>query len=385
MTLQQNLEDFFDSIHCRYDNITDQQLKTFMNNADFPSFEFHLYSVGTDPHSVPATTLASLLENAQRTMYLLGIARDNRSALIKKFPVEHERKYQLNCKIPKEGSYAMSATLGENATQQLFNIEDIQSVGVWFSDIAHDLSNGSVQALQRLLPDSVLRKRVFESYRKMMPKSGSGTRIEIYSNVASAGPITFTDTLFAKLKDKFYARPDVQMTTITGQLQRIDFAERKVTIDYRPNHRLLECIYEDGVEELLIENRRDLIQVTGNVYYDAEGIPSKITDVQSIVNLDLSPMNIISIAIDNYTVQFKPPISLEPILDDTQQLMIATDEILNIHAYAHTRDELARELDDQIRMLWVEYATEQDEKLTPDSKALKQAILSRAMTMKGGQ
>ena len=35
--------------------------------------------------------------------------------------------------------------------------------------------------------------------------------------------------------------------------------------------RWLECIYEDDLEPMLLENRRDLIQVTGRVIPDDDG------------------------------------------------------------------------------------------------------------------
>ena len=39
----------------------------------------------------------------------------------------------------------------------------------------------------------------------------------------------------------------------------------------------MECVYDDAIEDLLIENRRDLIQVTGLIVLDDAGAPSPMS------------------------------------------------------------------------------------------------------------
>ncbi len=47
------------------------------------------------------------------------------------------------------------------------------------------------------------------------------------------------------------------------------------------------CIYEESVEDLLYEKRRDLIQVTGRVLFGEQGAHKQIIDVTDIRDLDL--------------------------------------------------------------------------------------------------
>ena len=91
---------------------------------------------------------------------------------------------------------------------------------------------------------------------------------------------------------------------VTGQLTNINFTNRIVTIIYPPTKREMECVYDDAVDELLIENRRGLIQVTGRVVLDDAGAPKKIIDVNDIRELDLSPLAVDTVKVGDLTVSY---------------------------------------------------------------------------------
>jgi accessory colonization factor AcfC len=163
---------------------------------------------------------------------------------------------------------------------------------------------------------------------------------------------------------------------VTGQLTNINFTHRVVTIFYPPTKREMECVYEDAVEELLIENRRGLIQVTGQVVLDDAGSPKKIIDVNDIRELDLSPITVDTVKVGAGVLKAKQGVTLEPATDETQQLICVADAALGIDAFARTREALIHELNEQIGMLWQEYALADDDSLDGEAIKMKQSLLA---------
>jgi hypothetical protein len=103
-----------------------------------------------------------------------------------------------------------------------------------------------------------------------------------------------------------------------------------------------------------------------------------LTDVTRIEPVDLSPMMFEIFEQGERALYFDPPLVLEPSLDEeTRQLLVVTDEDLDIHVYAQTREQLADDLAAEVFFLWDEYAQESPDKLTDKAKALQTQLLNR--------
>jgi len=73
-----------------------------------------------------------------------------------------------------------------------------------------------------------------------------------------------------------------------------------------------------------------------------------------------------------------PPLELNPTLDEeSQQVYVVTDDSLDIHVFAYTREELAGELAEYIFCAWDNYAKEDPEKLGPKARELRAALRDR--------
>jgi len=172
------------------------------------------------------------------------------------------------------------------------------------------------------------------------------------------------------------AEEQAQPQVVTGYLTNINLTNRIITIFYPPTKLEMDCVYDNAVEDLLIENRRDLIQVTGLMVLDDAGTPKKITNANDIQELDLSPLLIDTVKVGNMVLKAKQTLTLEPATDETKQLICVTHAELGIDAFARTRDTLVRELNEQIGMLWQEYALARDEALEGMAIKMKQALLA---------
>lgn len=72
-----------------------------------------------------------------------------------------------------------------------------------------------------------------------------------------------------------------------------------------------------------------------------------------------------------------PTLSLEPSLDDTKQLLcVVHDGGLAPDIFAPTREALLAEVNEQIAMLWSEYALATDYTLDSVARQLKRALLT---------
>jgi hypothetical protein len=95
------------------------------------------------------------------------------------------------------------------------------------------------------------------------------------------------------------------------------------------------------------------------------------------MNSDLLPLIIRSVSFGPIRLLIHPSLSLVPTLDETKKLMCAKDEDLGILAFASTRADLYTELNEEIAMLWQEYAIASDDTLDGAALKLKKHLLLR--------
>lgn len=344
------------------------------------NFEFRVLQ-GADSTSqfVPVSVLTGILKNAQDIIYLLALQVEGREVRERaRIPQEIENRYTLMCQIPRPGSYIMPVTLG-NPDPAILIIDDrITATASIFRNCGDLLSQRDATGFRALIPDPQLRNRVLEGYHGLAPKPGDDWLLEVRDSRDVFGRFDQTfSPFFQEVRQRWTSEPQARITTVTGRLNKIDFGKHEVSIIHPQTHKALQCYYVDEfIEEMLYENRRDMIQVTGTVVLDDSGMPKEITDVQEIRDLNLSPFAIHEFVCDKIKLQFVNPLVLTPELDDSQQFLCLKDEQLGIDVFAMTRERLLSDLLEQLALLWKEYANEVDESLSAESLALKRALQS---------
>lgn len=163
--------------------------------------------------------------------------------------------------------------------------------------------------------------------------------------------------------------------TVTGRLSQIDTVNRRLTVEIPDAPQPLECTYDKSNEQVLLDNPRELIQLTGSVTLDPEGRLLRLNVIESIELLDLSPIVVDSIESARWTLRFRKPLVMAVALDDTQQLLCAEFAPLHIDAFAFTRAKLVNEIAEQIGMLWQEYAKADPIDLTGGGRELRVRLL----------
>lgn len=340
-----------------------------------PSFSLHIEGLDPGAHSAPAVVLVQILENAQRAFELIGIHAEGREIKARaRIPAATSKRFQLVCHLPQAGSYALPITVG--GAHDLLAPEAAHKAFDIFRRLVESVTQRNVDAVNRALPDASIRRRVLEAIKGMAPPAGAAWRLRLHD----AANVTFADfdNETVSFVQSTIVPPEEReaSTVVTGELTRIDFGARKFTIIYPPNNVELECIYHDAVEELLIERRRDLVQVTGRVVLDEQGNPKRIIDVNDIRDLDLSALTIETVQFEGHVLKANASITLEPSTDDSKQFLCIEHATLGINVFAPTREALLAEIQVQIRMLWAEYALADDAALDAVARQLKRSLLA---------
>jgi hypothetical protein len=322
-------------------------------------------------HEVPVSLLTQGLQGLQQLIHFSALAVEARTVRQRvRVSADIQQRYTLHCRPPEDGRFMVAGRVGD-LRKGLVNTGDVRKVMGLVHEFSHATLAAKDEDLLRLVPDSRIRVRMLDCLRGMAPPPGSGYAFE-FKNCVGA-PVRLDEVLSGRIDAVLSApEPRQRQHTITGELRSIAFAEHRLTIYYAPKGRTLECLYDESLEPMLFENRRDLIQVTGQVEDADDGHPRRIVEVSRIEELDLSPFVIVEFA---NGIPLAEPLRLDPILSEDQQLIRLQNDTLDIDVFAHTRGELLVELRSQLEMLWVEYAQEHDDALSAPAQALKRRLL----------
>jgi hypothetical protein len=342
-------------------------------NSSTVELVFRIQPPRPNSRIVPATVLIDILDGAQRAIHLLGLLNEgieiNERARIS---AEIEAKYALNCEAPSAGSYVLSSIVGQEG-DLLREDSPAYKVVANFLELSGAILAKDIERLRRVVADRLMRSRILEAFRVMVPKPGSGISLELTG--PKRPPLHFDEQLQPVIKALLKRAESVQeVRTVTGILEKVDFGARKVTLIYPVTQRELDCFYDEAIEESLLDQRRGLIQVTGQVVVDEENHPKKIVQVEAINGLDLTAFEVVEIAHGRGKLRFSVPQTFVPKLSEDMQLLCLEVPDLNLDIHAETRDQLAAELQAHLEMLWEEYAKADDGELTPSAKLLKERL-----------
>jgi predicted RNase H-like HicB family nuclease len=331
-------------------------------------------------HRVPAKVLADTLAHAQRVVHLLAISAAGREIRQRaRVPAEMARQFVLECDVALPGSYVQPVRLrtGGDLFDDVFGVDVLHR----FHAVGEALSDANWRAVRELVPDRAVRTRVLDEFVAMLPDPEAGWVVDLRNGTGRIARFDSRRVRAMREYQRSSRSPSEALAspvTVTGELVRIDFAEHKLTIRHHPTQRRLECEYGPDVEDMLVENRRGLIRVTGLVELDEQDRPIRLTDVFDIHELDLSPMVIESImGTRRYLRVRAEPLTFQVDLDEDGQYLAVSDPELDIHVFGQTRADVLSELLAQLEMMWLEYAEAEEIHLTAGAASLGRSLRQR--------
>lgn len=321
--------------------------------------------------------LADALTHAQRAIHLLAMQAAGREIRQRaRVPAEITESFVLECEVAEPGSYAQRVEL--RGDTDLFGVGVAGEVLARFGEIGAALARSDWDVIRGVVPDRGLRNRIVDEYAGMLPDPEERWVLDLQNGrgrIARFDPAQIRAVRAFQRRLREPTEPFSTPVSLVGALVGIDFAERKLTIRHHPTSRRLECEYGEDIEEMLLENRRGLIRVSGLVELDANDVPIRLTDVFDIQEIDLSPVVLERVAGEARQLRFRRGPRTFPVgLDEEGRLLVIEDDDLDVHVFAPTRDRLASELAEQIEMLWLEYAEAEAGTLTPGAGELGRAL-----------
>ena len=324
-------------------------------------------------HTVPVDVFVRAVGSLQQIVYLLA-AEEERLPIGERFAMTERfrERYILRCGVPRVSSYLVPLSVGLSTPLLAPTTRPLDRA----LDVFHLASQEGWDQMGALVRDLKYLPRVLAELQAMLPRPGDrwGIRLEVGTRKAE-----LDSTAYRSLR-QFLSPEATQdaVTTITGELIRVDFDARKVVIRYRPTARAIPCQCEPAVLDTILQKWETPVQVTGRYVLDRRGHPVRLTAVTRIEPIDLSPMSFDAIEWAGRRLEFAPPLEVVPTMDEESgQLYKLEDQDLGIDVFAQTREQLAEELAEQALYLWDTYAQESPEKLTSAARRLRSALLRR--------
>jgi hypothetical protein len=338
--------------------------------------ELHLHDNTSGEHAVHASVLARVLLGLQDAVNSLAQDKkvDPSTARSRaRISPTLADEYSLVCGVPQAGSYFVPLSLSHVDLLADFREKEVTDHLI---TLAEAVQTGDMDSLRGMFQHNVFRCRALEAVRRASPESEDTWHTEIRggSRFIELDQRTHAsiDRLVAELAS---VEEDVEVT-MTGVVEMIDVHKKESAIKHGETGHRLRFGYTDDIEELLVANLGKLVEITANVHLDSDGRPTEIEEIFSIQEVDMSPVVLDRIQFGEGFLAFRPVIQLTPAESTPTHLLRLEHPPLDIDVFARTRDDLLDELNEQVVMLWTEYAKEDDRNLTASSRDLKQKLLA---------
>lgn len=339
----------------------------------------HFEGASTRAHSLPANVLVKSIHQLQRVVYLLAkFHRGEDLGQRLRMPKDLEDRFELICKIPVEGSYALPCQIGGGPVDRTTSLDDkdLSDVCRQFKEVTRAIGSGNIGSLSDAVPSPAYRAALLKAYRAMQPPKRYGVDCsieDVHRRKLLDGAIArqIFPRLFASAGEDTLAKS----AYVAGTLMRIDFDKHRLWLKQHGG-RVIEAAYRAGAEPDLLEHPRGLIQVHGDVLYDRTHNAREIADVDEVRSIDESSIEIDNLYIDNVSYRANPPFRFSVHFDQKDQLY-DLDGDFNITVFAESRSDLDTELREELRVLWLEYAQGDPKHLSKEARKLRKKLRAR--------
>jgi hypothetical protein len=344
---------------------------------DERNIRLHFEGPKTAGHTVPAQVMVRALENIQQIVYLL--AKQERGGVMKqraRVSREVEKTFALICQVPENGGYALPQEIGD-PSDDFFDEDEIKSVADKFTKLSEAIDSGNIAQVSLLVSDKVYRSAILKRYKAAQPPKRSGLvlSIEDFRKRRLLGGKDALDKI-----ERIEAAGKVHelgetLGYLIGTLVKMDFVQKSLSLKLLSG-RTVQAFYQDDFEPTLLENARGQIQIHGNIQYDEKNDPTLVSDVDDVTELDLSTITIKEFEFNDKSLTVSPALSFEIKLDEESGIMSSSSDF-GILVCADTRSELEDEIEEALRMLWIEYAQETEDVLAPKAIVLAGELRKR--------
>ena len=343
------------------------------NSRGVRSFSIHFEGEDADAHVLPAPVLIESIAQIQRIVLLL--AKMHRREPLRQrasFSRALRDDFALLCHLPVAGSYAFPVEIGHESA----NVAppDLIDVCELFHRTTGAVGGEEASALQEIVGDTQYLGFLADAYRKAQPSPQSGVSLSIEDHqhrriLDGRHPLHALDAQSLS--------PTVRSTddTVSGMLVGMDFHKHNVRL-MRLDGKVITVGYDDDAERPLLDHRRDWITLRGDVRYDSNRKPVSVKHAHDFVTLDDGDIELTELSLYNVLYRADPPLRFHITYDAEDQLYDLNGDF-EISLSADSRPQLLLELNEVLSMLWIDYAQEEPERLSPKARDLRTELLNR--------
>ena len=283
-------------------------------------------------------------------------------------------RFGLACKLPVAGGYELPVVIG--GAPQPDSDEEVLAVAMRFRQVSQSLGRDD-DDFERLVPERRYRRWLLDAYEGAQPSKALGLDLTIEDGQGGAifERNYIDEARHDRIDDTETEQSRVECGYVAGTLVKMGFDEHTITLKHYLG-RNLKAVYAAESEATLLHHPRGLIQVHGEVRYDEAGGPISIVDVDEVVEVDESPMEICEFFHRNVRYLANPPLCFDVTFDQADELYDLQGHF-GIFIWAESRDDLKHALDAELDLLLAEYAQGDPARMSSDARKLREEVRRR--------
>ncbi|NLK49830.1 MAG: hypothetical protein GX294_04200 [Candidatus Cloacimonetes bacterium] len=300
---------------------------------------------------IPAVILAKTLNAVQRIVNMIANEIEGQhGGEIDRLSQERSEKYLLSIKELRVGSAHATLVLGDPSIDAVAQ-DDLDKVASGFKNLTQAIQEQNHELVEDLFSNRSRKIKALSVYKDIIPNSKTGIRLKVGVN---SEKIDFDSDKATQNINTFIHKEYEQEDSVIvkGKLNRLSFDHNEFMLFYIPKGKNLKAKYTDDFEAFLLQHPRNLVQIRCKATIDRNNNITKISEVYSMDDVDLSPILIKSFEYDGQSFLIKKPIELSVFLDDSEQLYCVVDDKFALNVAAETREELIEDIYDKLAFMW---------------------------------
>ena len=337
------------------------------------SFSIHFDSEDADAHVLPAPVLIESVAQIQRIVLLLAKMLRGEPLLQRaSFSRSLRDDFTLLCHLPETGSYAFPVEIGQPSMKAA--PPDLIEVCETFHRVTRAVGGDDESTLHKIVTDTRYLSLLTDAYRSAQPSPQSGVFLSIEDH-RHRRILDGRHPLHALDPQPLPPSQRVSENTISGLLVGMDFHKRNFRL-MRLDGKVITVGYDDDAERPLLDRRRDWITLSGDVRYDGNRKPIAVKHAHDFTTLDECDIELRELSLYDILYRADPPLRFHVTYDAEDQLY-ELDGDFEISLSADSRPQLLQELNEVLSMLWIDYAQEEPDRLSPKAQDLRAELLNR--------
>lgn len=322
-------------------------------------------------HLLPAEILVTAVQQVQRIVHLL--AKEHRGEPAGKrlmVSADIRARFGLVCRLPAAGGYELPISIGAPSCAE---DEEIVAVAERFQVVSRSLAD--IHAFEHLVSDAQYRRWLVDAYKAIQPPPHLDLELTVEDTQGNAILHCSRVQDVPSYRPEADTRHPTERGRVVGTLVRMEFAKQSIALAHRGAH-VLAATYTAEVEPALLSYPRRLIQVRGDVCYDAAGEPVSIADIDEVAEVDESPMEVEEIVCGNVRYVANTPLRFDVAFDQADALYDLRGPF-GILLSAASREDLADALEAELNLLFADYAEGDPAHMASDARKLREQIRRR--------